>query len=362
MDIKSRAESNSSGWHLMTGLMAILVIALIPTPSPAQDAEKPCSVTNYDASRRPEPQDEPTEARFGVYVVNIDRINNIDQSYRADYFLTLKWKDPRLAAVVRAAGIGRCRIPIDNVWNPGLILFNRLEFSRQLSDVVTVDLDGNVEYMQRFQGSLRSPFDLRDFPLDTQTLPVTIISTEYGPDKLDLQFDVSAYLDSQPRIAGWVIEDEDYAIDVLKTFTSKEASPYSFVRFDYNFHVRREIGYYFWRVIGPLTFIVIMSWAIFWIDPSIVGVQIGLASTAILTLIAFLFSLNNVLPPISYLTRMDIFLFASLVLVFMAFAEAVTTAVLTASKSDKLSKGIDRWARVIFPSAFILMHIAFWTL
>jgi hypothetical protein len=346
----------------VSGLVVLLVPAMIPVPLQAQDSQTPCSLTDYDPSRRPEPRNEPTEASIAIYVVSIDRINNVDQSYRADYFLSLQWKDPRLGAVVRAAGIGRCRLPIDNVWNPRVVLFNRLEFSRQLSDVVTVDPDGNVEYLQRFQGALRSPFNLRNFPLDTQTLPVTIISSEYGPDELRLQFDVSTYLDRQPRMAGWVIEDEDYAIDILNTYTSKENRQYSFVRFDYNFHVRREIGYFLWRVIGPLTFIVIMSWAIFWIDPSMVGVQIGLASTAILTLIAFLFSLNNVLPPISYLTRMDIFLFASLALVFAAFAEAVITAVLTASKSDKLSKDIDRWARVIFPSAFILVHIAFWTL
>jgi len=103
-----------------------------------------------------------------------------------------------------------------------------------------------------------------------------------------------------------------------------------------------------------------MSWAVFWIDPGMVGVQIGLASTSILTLIAFLFSLNAILPPLSYMTRMDIFLFASLALVFVAFVEAVATAMLKASNRESLSLSIDRWARVIFPAAFGLIQASLW--
>jgi len=345
----------SAGWIVLFGIL------LIPRPSPAQDTAEPCQVTNYDPDRRPEPRDRPTEARIGLYIVGIDRIDNIDQSYRIDFFMTLRWKDPRLAEMVRADGLRRCRIARDDVWHPRIASFNRLEYSRQLSDVVTVDSDGSVEYLQRYQGSLRSPFDLRDFPLDHQVLPITFISTEYGPDQVDLRFDASVYFDHQTRIAGWVVEEEDYRVGLLDTYTPNQSGKgESFVRFDYEFRVRRELGYYIWRVIVPLTFIVLMSWAVFWIDPGMVGVQIGLASTSILTLIAFLFSLNAILPPLSYMTRMDIFLFASLALVFVAFVEAVATAMLKASNRESLSLSIDRWARVIFPAAFGLIQASLW--
>jgi hypothetical protein len=339
----------------------LVVLLVAPLTSTGQDAAAPCQVTNYDPDRRPEPADRPTAAHIGLYVVSIDWIDDIDQSFRADFFMTLTWNDSRLAEVVRASGLRSCRIPIDDVWHPRINLFNRLEFSRQLADVVTVDSEGQVEYVQRFQGSLRSPFDLRDFPLDRQVLPVTLISIDYGPEKVDLRFDTSTHLDGPTRIAGWVVEDEGYRVGVLDTVTQDQPGEgENFVRFDYEFQVRRELGYYVWRVIVPMTFIVLMSWAVFWIDPGMVGVQIGLASTSILTLIAFLFSINAILPPISYLTRIDIFLFASLAIVFVAFAEAVATAVLKATDREKLSLTIDRWARVIFPAAFALIHAALW--
>ena len=65
---------------------------------------------------------------------------------------------------------------------------------------------------------------------------------------------------------------------------------------------------------------------------------------------------------ISYLTRMDLFLFFSLALAILAFGEAVLTAVLQASDREALALRIDRWARWLFPAAFAALHVAMWML
>jgi gamma-aminobutyric acid receptor subunit beta len=162
--------------------------------------------------------------------------------------------------------------------------------------------------------------------------------------------------------AGWIVVEETYDVGTLDTRSDDPlAKNERFVRFDYTIHVKRELGYYIWKVIGPLSFIVLMSYAVFWIDPAMAARQIGLASTSILTLVAFLFSLNAILPPLSYMTRMDAFLFASLALSFLAFAEAVVTAVLTSSERRSLALTMDRWARWLFPGTYALFHIFIWT-
>jgi hypothetical protein len=259
--------------------------------------------------------------------------------------------------------LSRCRIPLGEVWEPQIVLFNRLEFGRQLAEVVHVDKEGNVYYLQRFQGFLRSPFNLRDFPLDRQVLPITLFSIEHGPDSVNLQFDTTAPSHTHElHLAGWNVVGESHHVGTLETRSADpSAENEHFVRFDYEFQVRRALEYYIWRVIGPLTFIVLMSWAVFWIDPGNFGVQIGLAATSILTLIAFLFSLNAILPPLPYLTRMDFFLFISLALVFVSFAEAVATAVLSASNREGLALRTDRWARWVFPGLFAVVHLVVWT-
>ena len=50
-----------------------------------------------------------------------------------------------------------------------------------------------------------------------------------------------------------------------------------------------------------------MSWAVFWINPRYLPAQVGVSTSAVLTLIAFQFSLGYLLPKVSYLTRADRF-------------------------------------------------------
>ena len=68
----------------------------------------------------------------------------------------------------------------------------------------------------------------------------------------------------------------------------------------------------------------------FWIDPGQLGVQVGLATTSVLTMITVLLSVRSSLPPVSYLTRMDVLVMAGLSLVFVALLEALVTCSLAA--------------------------------
>jgi hypothetical protein len=194
-------------------------------------------------------------------------------------------------------------------------------------------------------------------------LPLTLISLEYGPESVTLSHDETlASRAEDVAVPGWQIRElvrRSGALDtgvVDESFGDRHLS-----RYDYELHVGRELAFYVWRVVGPLTLIVLMSWAVFWIDPGNFGVQIGLASTSILTLVAFLFSLGSILPPLSYLTRMDIFLFSSLALAFLALGEAVMTAVLKARDREALALRVDRWARWVFPITFAALHVVLWT-
>jgi hypothetical protein len=79
------------------------------------------------------------------------------------------------------------------------------------------------------------------------------------------------------------------------------------------------------------------------------------ATSAILTLIAFQFSLGYMLPRLSYLTRADRFLIGSTLLVFMAFGEALWTSYLATHDQEEQAVAIDRKARILFPLGFGLV-------
>jgi hypothetical protein len=116
-------------------------------------------------------------------------------------------------------------------------------------------------------------------------------------------------------------------------------------------------SHYVVKVIVPLMLIVAMSWVVFWIDPKESGSQIGVAVTTMLTLIAYRFAVGAELPNIHYLTRMDLFLLGSTVLVFTSLLEVVITSSLAGRDHLEGARSVDRWARWLFPLAFVWLTV-----
>jgi hypothetical protein len=145
--------------------------------SPEPGCEFPDSVRHS----RPGAAHGPIEIRVGVYLIDIPKIDDADQSYVADIFLRYDWKDERLAN----ARDTPCTVPATEVWNPGVLVVNQRSVQRQMNEVVEVQPDGAVRYVQRFYGSYSLELDLSHFPFDKQKLPVTLVA-RFTPEELKL--------------------------------------------------------------------------------------------------------------------------------------------------------------------------------
>jgi hypothetical protein len=73
--------------------------------------------------------------------------------------------------------------------------------------------------------------------------------------------------------------------------------------YEMKINIHRLPTYYILKVIIPLCLIVIMSWLPRWIDPEQIGTNIGVSTSAFLTLVAYLFAITVLLPRVSYITR-----------------------------------------------------------
>lgn len=71
----------------------------------------------------------------------------------------------------------------------------------------------------------------------------------------------------------------------------------------------------------PSTLVVFLSWISFWIDIEAVPARITLGVTSLLTLVTQMVQAHSGLPPISYMTAMDVWLFACLITVFSSLVE-----------------------------------------
>jgi gamma-aminobutyric acid receptor subunit beta len=112
--------------------------------------------------------------------------------------------------------------------------------------------------------------------------------------------------------------------------------------------------FFTWKLFVPLGLIVMMAYTVFWLDPTLLSTQIAIATSTVFTLIAYNFALSNILPQVSYLTRADVYLLGSMLLVFSALGEAVVTGVLARNEKNlALARRIDVIARYVYPALFV---------
>ena len=319
--------------------------------------------TRPGGRRRPNAGVEPDQIEYFIYVLDIDEINGQDQNFTVNVSLALRWDDPRLAH----AGPAAIKLPLRDVWSPNIILANR-QWNLRLSlpGIVEVEPNGHVTYRQQYVGPLSQKMDLRNFPLDTQDFTIHFIATDVAPDELEF---VPWTVEHVGLVGGGMAEAEDLSLPdwtILNYETMPKgltvADTHTVPGFAFTFVAKRHLAYYFWQAIVPLILIVMMSWVPFWVPPSQAELQFGIASSAVITLIAYRFTLTAMLPKLPYLTRLDYISTVGTILVFMAFLQVLITSLLGTGHKAPVAIKIDKTCRYLFPLVFAgIVYLAlFW--
>jgi len=304
---------------------------------------------------QPNEKEGPTKVSVAFYILNVEDIDNKEQSFTADVIIRLKWEDPRLSEV-------KGSIPLNTIWNPNILIYNLRDVETRLPEAVTILDGGIVQYTQRYYAKLSSHLDFKDFPFDEQILSISLLAFGFTPDEVELVYEYAGR-EKKFSISDWYIEPLGANTSVMQVkFFEDNSEEITRPKLDYNLKATRFIQYYWWKVLAPLMVILFLSWAVFWIDPSQVGAQIGVSGTSILTLIAFLLRLENFLPPVSYLTHMDYFIFTSLVLVFLAYLEALTSTTFALKGKKDFALKLDFTSRIVYPIIYLVVILYFWVL
>jgi Neurotransmitter-gated ion-channel ligand binding domain/Neurotransmitter-gated ion-channel transmembrane region len=308
---------------------------------------------------RPNADSGPTQVSIFIWVVDINSIDSAQQSFGADVFIALRWRDPRLAHT----GSGVARYALDQIWNPRVAIVNETNsVSRRLPESAEADADGTVVYRQRFVGSFTQALRLESFPFDKQTFRVQLAAVRYShtevifvPDQkwIDEGIKHAGGMSKSITLPDWTVEDWNLRPLAYAPAPGPENSGYVF-----EFTASRNVQHYIFKVILPLVLIVIMSWAVFWVDPIHANSQISVAVTSMLTLIAYRFAVDSQLPRLPYMTRLDAFILTSTLLVFFSLIEVLVTTILDNNQQTERAKKIDRYCRAIFPVIFAIASIA----
>jgi hypothetical protein len=325
----------------LIGAVLLAIVALAAGTARAQPAP--------ELHGRPDPPGVKTVVEVEAIVADVIAIHDVEQSFEIDVYFTAAWDDPRLA------GEGTRRIPLDEIWNPRPQIFNERDLRSLIPRIASVSPEGRVTFVQRMIGTLAAPMDLHRFPGDEQTFPIRVVGMGYPPEELELRPGGRTLGMDSYSVTGWFLELGEARSTVIEVPGVDVRR--SVVEFD--IHGRRDVGFYRWTFFLPLALIVLMAWLVFWIDPSILPPQVGLGTGAVFSLIAFRLSLRLALPPVSYMTRVDLYLLGCTILVFLALGQAVATGRLAKQGHEDTARAMDAWGRWIYLAVFAVLTVLY---
>jgi hypothetical protein len=345
--------SESHHWRMgIPRLFCVLCLAFSGTALSSDVTDPGKSVMRGE---RPSVNGEPTVIEVGVFLIDIDEIDDVNQRFSVDLFLVARWSDPRLA-LPEAERRGQKRfLPLDDVWTPGVLVLNNRGLTLQLRQGVEVDDLGNVRYRNRLVGELAANLEFREFPFDVQRLPIDIVSYAHAAD--EMRFSPRGTLIAQTdqfSIEGWhigLLEPEAGVFVVPQEGTELP-------RVTYVIEATRDSDYYVLTMLVPMSLIIFMSWTVFWLQPSIVPSRIAISTASIFSLIALGVSIRLGLPKISYLTKADLFVLGCTLMVFIALGIAVIGS--RWANSDRMEAALraNAIARWVYLLLFVVVAVA----
>ena len=328
--VKKMVRKFSGNSVLRLGLL--LVLTLFSAVSGAQGL---ASADLQLVGERPNASGPPTEVTLGIYLFDVDYIDDASQQFSVDMFAAISWQDPRWALPENERADQTRTVSMDQIWIPRGLIANDRGLSNQLPRSASIDDLGNVVLRQRLTGRLAVAMQLQKFPFDKQRLPITVLSYQYSPDEVRFSVNTDVAGDAGSfSAAGWrlrILEPEygEFTVPALGIVRPQ---------LTYIIEAERASLYYMMTMFLPMSLIVLMAWSVFWIQPDIVPARIGLSTASIFSLLALGFSIRLSLPAVSYMTRADAFVIGCTLLVFVALGTAVVGS--RWASSDRLEKAL----------------------
>lgn len=346
---------------ILRGVLRLILLILIAYCSLAMPGEAlavgsaRCAIDGPSLWMPPNEGGAPVVVEVEIFLIDLQEISDVQSNYTVDFGLTLSWTDPRIQAMVEE-GEG-CSAALPEIWHPAFIFLNASESGMDHVGEVDVRKSGEVVYSRRYTRTFNTKLKLQPFPFDKQKLPITIASSIYSPDEVVFVTDqklIEVWEGAQ--LPGWKLNSlvADESVNPI----TKMGTRHSAIAF--NILVERKAEFYLWRLVLPLFLVILMAWAVFWLDPVQIAPQVTLATGSIFSLMSLLIGQTQMLPRLPYMTIADILIVISLLLVFSAFGEAIFTGTLSFSGKVDKAKRVDRIGRRVYISivAVVLMLVA----
>jgi len=283
----------------------------------------------------------PETVSVGVYIADIQEIDLKSHSYRLDLYLWFRWQDPALDPSQSAEFINLFD-PDDHVRTP---LFDKPQKMP----------DGSSYMIIRDQGKFSSKFSLKSYPFDRQHLNIILEDNVHESESLVYVPDTSTRspitLNPHINVPGFDIGSAVLTVDDFAYPTNfgdlRTTSAPHYSRAVFSIPVERP-----WLATGikiflPVILIIICTALIFQIHPAYIEGRLGVAITALLTLVALQLTSASGLPEVDYMLMTDKIYLISYLFIIATLMQVVRHSARVHNKLHEDVIRADIWARNI---------------
>ena len=310
----------------------------------------------------PNPPSSPTVVKVGIFLMDIINLDEVNETFEAEFIIGAEWLDPRLAFDPSEAGTDRKlfqgSFQFDEAftgWWPQLLIVNEIGTGDTNAVKVVVHADGRVRYLEQRNVILETPMKLQQFPFDEQTLEANLIAFGDYSDEVVLEVDERilgateefSEKNKKVNIAQWQFENLELSSGTadFRYYGGRK----SFSEINLAITLSRQSANFIWKVIFPLIVLVLLMWAVFWLEVDNLSERLNLAFIGVLTIVAYQFLIDGTMPRISYFTFTDAVLLYSFVIMCMAIFESLMVYSLYRAGHKPMAERVDLIAQWVFP-------------
>ncbi|XP_035227714.1 glycine receptor subunit alpha-1-like isoform X1 [Stegodyphus dumicola] len=331
-----RISSTPWEWLFNKDFKLIIIFSYYFLINAADSCE--CSVPNplipegYNKHLTPlEQEKKPTMVYLNLDIMDIDQIEEEKMEYSLQFYVNEYWRDLRLNLTFldKLQQVPSSWVP--DIWTPDIIFENSKGgwiYPLSIPNIVVqVHSHRYLHRFTRYNMKISCAMFLRTYPMDTQNCFLSISSLANDNTKMILKWL------HQRKEGNLGIKDltwskiqplKYYLANVTPGSRSYHWSGGTFTALYANFTFVRHLSSHIFNVYIPSGLVVVLSFLSFWLNVRAVPARVALGLTSLLTLSTQASQARNNLPPINYLTALDIWLFFCIVVVFLSLIEYAT--------------------------------------
>ncbi|PVD38998.1 hypothetical protein C0Q70_01623 [Pomacea canaliculata] len=294
-----------------------------------------------------------------VQFFKVGEIDTLKEQYTADVIVRARWREPSLDGQLSEQGD---MLEPGKYWNPKLYIENAYGDPKEnFRYRVMFNEKGEafISEKRTIKGTFMENLELDDFPFDVQDLTVTVAS-EFPSTEVELIEDSDnrhmvnkqSFVDEQEWYLYCHTQCTKWELKIDPVDDAAKRSAISV-----KCRAARRPGYFVWNIFIVTFLICSLSFATFSVDKSLPQNRLQLAFTLMLTSVAFKSVVNQSLPRISYLTYMDKYLLASMIM--MSGVCAWHAVVITILNDRGFADHVESIVLIVLGIVYVLFNVGF---